>query len=146
MLLLKDLPGTGRRGDVKDVADGYARNFLFRQKLAKVATEGTLEHLKQELSRQKRESEADLKQNQKVASQLDGKEIHLAEKASPEGRLYAAIGGRKITDAIKSQLGAVVTSKQIETTASIKECGEHKARVIFPHGLEAELTVVVSES
>lgn len=146
MLLLKDLPGTGRRGDVKDVADGYARNFLFRQKLAKVATEETLEHLKQELARQRRESEADLKQNQKVASQLDGKEIHLAEKASPEGRLYAAIGGRKITDAVKSQLGAVVTPKQIETIEPIKECGEHKVRVIFPHGLEAELTVVVSES
>src|SRR3989338_8963091 len=108
VLLLKDIPGTGHRGDVKDVADGYAHNFLFRQKLAQTATGETLGHLKEELARQKKAAEEDLKQNQKVASQLDGKEIDIAEKAGSEGRLYAAVAGRKIADAIKSQLGPVI--------------------------------------
>ena len=82
------------------MADGYAHNFLFRQKLAQTATGETLGHLKEELARQKKAAEEDLKQNQKVASQLDGKEIDIAEKAGSEGRLYAAVAGRKIADAI----------------------------------------------
>lgn len=143
VILLADIKGTGKKGDVKDVADGYARNFLIPEQLVKVATTLTVEQLKAEQMRKKKESEAELKENQKSAAMIDGREIELHEKVNKEGRLYAAVSGKKIADEIKKQLKAAVSPPQIQIAAPIKENGEYTVRVLFPHGLEAELKVIV---
>ncbi|MFZ2189625.1 MAG: 50S ribosomal protein L9 [Candidatus Magasanikiibacteriota bacterium] len=145
VLFLKDVPGTGKKGEIKDVADGYAQNFLFRQKLARQVTQVVL---KQETERQEKEvkkNSSELKQSQKYAARLDGSELFLQEKASDTGTLYQTVNAKKLAEEIKKQSGVTVTPDQIEIEKHIKEIGEHKVLVKFPQGLEAEISVVVSE-
>lgn len=144
VIFLKDIKGTAKKGDIKEVSDGYARNFLFKQNLAKIATKSALDEVKAHAEKVKREMERDLKTSQEVASKIDGKEIEIKEKTSSSGTLYSGIGAQKIVTEVKKQLGAEIASAQVNIKQQIKDLGEHKILIKFSHGLEAELTVVVS--
>ena len=144
VILLQDVPGTGKKGEVKNVADGYARNLLLPKKLAQAATSDALERMKQEELKRKKQSERELKDYQTVASALDGVEVTVRAKGTAEGTLYAAVGARKIADTIAAQRHVDVKPNQIVIRTPIKEAGEHKIKIEFGHGLEAELTVHVT--
>lgn len=144
VIFLDDVPGSGKKGTIKEVADGYARNFLFRQNLAKPATTSAVDELKAQKARHAREMEAELRRFQREAARLDGQELYVEETATGEGKLYAAVSASRIAAAIKSHIGLVVNPKHIVTPAPIKSTGSHRVLVRFPHGLEAELTIVVS--
>jgi len=144
VILLKDVPGTGKKGDIKMVADGFARNFLFKQNFAEAATEDALLAVKNKEDKKKKQSVTELKNNQELASRLDGVEIEIIAKASGEGTLYAAISGKKIIDEIKKQFGVDIQTKQLVLDQAIKEAGEHQGKIKLGHGLEAEFTVLVS--
>src|SRR3989338_7864804 len=88
VILLQDVPGTGKKGEVKNVADGYARNLLLPKKLAQAATSDALERMKQEELKRKKQSERELKDYQTVASALDGVEVAVKAKGTAEGTLY----------------------------------------------------------
>jgi len=144
IILIKDVRGTGKRGDVKDVADGFARNFLLKNGLAKSATAQTL--LEKELHEQKvkNEMERELKKNQTTAGKLDGQQIDITATMNEAGALYAAMSADVVAREIKKQLGIVVRSEQIKIDAPIKKGGDHRIRVEFGHGLEAEVTITIS--
>src|SRR3989339_1057153 len=145
VILLKNVPGTGNMGEVKDVSDGYARNFLFKKNLAKQATDDSLENLKSSEAKKKKEMERDLKENQKKASKLDGENIELSAKVNDKGILYAAINQADIAVAVKKDLKTDIEADQILIAKPIKELGEHTVTIEFGHGLEAELNISVSE-
>lgn len=144
VLLLKDIPGTGRKGDVKDVADGFARNFLLKQGVAKPATERTLVQIKAEELQQKKKNEKDLRLFQDQAAQLDGLEIEIKEKVNKSGTLYAALDPKKIVDVIKKQTKISLNSSQVNVGKPIKSVGDHHIAIEFGHGLEANVRVTVS--
>ncbi len=146
VILLKDVPGTGHKGDVKEVADGYARNFLLKKKLAKQATDYGLNNLKLAEAKKKKEMERDLKENQKKASMLDGEAIELKAKVNDKNVLYAAISPSEIAKEIKKELKADVKPEQIKIEKPIKELGEHFVLIEFGHGLEARLSITVAEA
>lgn len=145
VIFLADVKGSGKKGEIKEVSDGFARNFLFRGNLAKLATPGAINEQKAMSARKVKEAELGLKNVQKEAARLDGQEVQVVEKATPDGKLYAAVTGTKLAEAIKKQLGAVVDPKQVVTPKAIKQLGEHQFKVTFPHGLEAKMSVTVSE-
>lgn len=144
VILLKDVQGTGKRGEIKTVADGYGRNFLIKKGLARMATDKTVEDKKASEEKQKKQMERELKENQKRAGKLDGQEISFIEKVSDGGTLYAAIGQDAIVRTIKKQLGVTVIASQIKLPKPIKEIGEHEFTIEFGDGLEADLTASVS--
>jgi len=144
VILLQNIPGTGERGEVKNVADGFAQNFLFKKGLARVATKEAITKLESQVKKKVKQAEVDLKDQQKVASKIDGSEIEISSKVSEAGTLYAAITTNRIVQEIKNQLGAQIKSKQIKLKIPIKEMGEYGVKISFDHGLEAELRVVVS--
>ncbi len=144
VILLKDVKGTGKKGDIKNVADGYARNFLLKNHLAQSANKTYLEELNSETTRQAKKIEQELKDQQKAAAKLDGAEIEIIEKINPEGRLYAAVSGSKIASAIKKQLKIEMDGKQIRILSQIKEAGEYDLVAQFSHGLEAEFRVIIT--
>ncbi len=144
VILLKDVPGTGKKGDIKDVSDGYARNFLLPHKLVSLATAGVVNQAAASVEKAKKKVEQDLKQTQSLAAKLDGAEVEISGKVSAEGTLYAAVGPKMIADAVQKQLKLAIEPKQISLKQPIKEAGEFTATVSFPHGLEAELRIVVT--
>ena len=146
IILLKDVLGTGVKGNIKEVSDGYAYNFLLKKNLARQATP---EVIKQEALKDKKEikkNEDELKKAQKDASKIDGEELIIKEKVSETGKLYQALGANRIKEEIKKQLKVEVKSNQLEIKQAIKEIGEHNILVKFPHGLEARLQVSVIEN
>ena len=145
VILLKDVEGTGRQGEVLNVSAGFARNFLLRQGLARIATKEAVAKAQRMQAKRAQKAEEDLKVVQQDAAKLDGNEVRTEEKASDEGRLYASLSGKKIASLIKQQLGVNVTSKQIKLKEPIKELGEYPVIISFGHGLEAEVTAIVSQ-
>ncbi len=145
VLFLQDVKGTGRKGEILEVSDGYARNFLLPKNLAKIATKELTIQIKQVEEKEMKLMEQELKVNQKLASRIDGQEIEIITKASATGTLYSAIGTEKIVEEIKKQLKSIVKSEQVILNKPIKEIGEYKVKIKFGHGLEAEVQVTVSQ-
>ena len=145
IILLQNVPGTGQKGDIKEVTDGYARNFLLKKNLARAATADVVDKIEVQEKKKAKMMEKELKDSQKVTSKIDGSEIEIIVKTSGGGTLYSAVGAGKIAQEIKKQLGSTVKPGQIELKKAIKECGEFEVKIKFPHGLEADLRVRVSE-
>ncbi len=144
VILLQDVENLGRKGDIKDVTDGYVRNFLLPQKLVIIATEKLIKELeiKKELDAKKAEEE--LKTTEEIVSQVDGQEIEIAAKIKDTGKLYGSITPLKIIQALKKK-GFNINKIQISIKEPIKKLGEHSVTVNFDHGLEAEIKVIVTE-
>lgn len=145
VILLKNVPGTGKKGEIKNVSDGYARNFLFKKGVAQPATAGLVQKIHASETKQAKKQEKELKTKQKDASRLDGAEISFEEKTSAAGSLYAAISSAKIARELKKRYGVDVQAKHIQIPDPIKEVGEYTITVQLKHGLEAECSVIVSQ-
>ncbi|MDO8626052.1 MAG: 50S ribosomal protein L9 [Candidatus Magasanikbacteria bacterium] len=144
VILLKKVTGLGNPDDVKDVADGYARNFLFPRNLAVQANQHNVNAIEARHTKAGRDAEKDLQAQQALASRLDGYELDLKEKASEKGQLYAAVGDVKIALALSAK-GLVIEPGQIKTRP-IKEIGSHTILIKLRHGLEAEVAVNIESS
>ncbi len=142
VLLLQDIKKLGKQGEIRTVADGYARNFLFPRKSAVLATPQTLVEWRAKAEKTRQEAEVELKHYQELATRLDGLELDLAAKAGADGKLYGGIGAQKIAEELKKK-NFVVSKTQIAMSQPIKTLGEHRVTIKFPHGLEAEVTVIV---
>lgn len=144
VILLKDVPGTGKKGDVKEVSSGYARNYLLKHGLVKPATAGALFEIEAAAAKKKKQMTLELELAQKIAGKLDGSEIEIVTKAESGGRLYAGVNHKAIADAVKKQLGVAIDPRQILITEPIKEIGESAVIASFGHGLEAEIRVIIT--
>ena len=143
VILIQNVPGMGKIDDIKEVSEGYARNFLFARNLAIPVTPKVLGDLKIRKNKKVKDYEAELRAGQSVADKLDGWELILKERVSAGGSLYAAVGPQKIAEAL-ARNGFKINKDQI-MLKPIKETGEYKAKIKFPHGLEAEIRVIVSK-
>lgn len=141
LILLKEVKGLGNKGEIKDVSDGYARNFLLPSLLAEPATADNIRKLREEEGLKARQAENDLLRIQTMAARLEGQAIELPAKASPEGRFYAAITTAAIAKKLKEK-GFAIKKGQIRLAQSIKEAGEYAVKINLDHGLEAEIIVI----
>ncbi len=144
VILIKDIENLGKKNEIKEVADGYARNFLFVEDLAKPATEEAMKNLEAEKKMQAVRAEADLKIEEEVASRLDGQEIEIPSKSDETGKLYGSITAAKIAKALKGK-GFDIKSKQIKLAEPIKEVGEYDVALELSHGLEATIKAIIVE-
>jgi large subunit ribosomal protein L9 len=144
VILLKDVEELGKKNDVKNVADGYARNFLFAKNLAKPATKEALKELEAEKDLEAQTAEQELKKIEEIVSQIDGMEIEVTEKMDEGGKLYGAINEVKIVKILKDR-GLNIKKNQIKIPQPIKAVGEYPVTITFDHGLEAEIKIIVVE-
>ena len=144
MIFIQNVAGIGKIDDIKEVSEGYARNFLFAKNLAQPATAQVLADLKARKNRQVKDRETELRSEQSVADKLDGYELVLKEKVSAGTALYAAVGPQKVSEALANK-GFKIDKNQI-IFKSIKEIGEYKAKIKFQHGLETEISIIVSKT
>jgi large subunit ribosomal protein L9 len=142
VILLQKVAGLGEPEDVKEVADGYARNFLFPHHLAVQASPQAVSDLQTKKKKRSKEAEEELYHQEKLAEQLEGMEIEIKQKVTEGGMLYAAVGPQQIAMNL-SKHGFEIDKKQI-ITEPLKEVGEYMVPIKLRHGLEAELRVVIN--
>ncbi|OIO48463.1 MAG: 50S ribosomal protein L9 [Parcubacteria group bacterium CG1_02_40_82] len=144
IILLRDVEKLGKKYDVKDVADGHARNFLIPQGLAKPATEVALREIETEKATAELAAELDLKKTEETVQELDGQEIEIQAKIGDDGKLFGSITPLKITKAIQEK-GFDIKKNQVKLEEPIKEVGEYEITLELDHGLEAKIKIIVTE-
>lgn len=144
VLILKTVKGIGAIGQVKEVAEGYARNYLFPRGLAELASDLNVAKVKQEQQKVKKVAEQDLVAVEKLAEKLNGTEIEIKGRVNDAGKFYAAITAVKIVSRLK-EMGFDVKKDQLVLPEPIKEAGEYNVVVELSHGLESEITVIATE-
>jgi len=142
VILLSKIAGLGEIDAVKDVADGYAQNFLFPRHLAVQASPKAIADLEAHKNKQAKEDGRDLLEQQNLASKLDGFVLNFKEKANDKGLLYSAVNAQKVSEALLKS-GYKVDKKQI-SVPQIKKTGDYKGKIKFRHGLEADISLTVS--
>ncbi len=144
IILLQDIENIGKKFEIKDVKDGYARNFLIPKGLAKLATEKALEQVEKQKEIERQKIEEELKEIQKIASSIDEFEVIIPVKVGEEQQLFEKINTQKISDKLK-ELGFEIKKEQIDLAEPIGELGEFSIKVKFEHNLESEIRVIITE-
>lgn len=144
VILLKPVEKLGREGEIREVALGYARNYLIPRGLADVATPELVNQVNRRRDREQTMAVIDLEKAESLAAKLEGQEVTVVAKASEEGTLYAAVTPAKIAAALQSR-GFSVTAAQV-AAGHLKQTGEHEVVVTLAHGLEAKVMVHVESA
>jgi len=144
VILLQDIDNIGKKYEVKEVKDGYARNFLIPKSLVKLATEKNLKWMNNQKETMKKESEEELKNIQEIATKIDGLELTIPVKIGKEEQLFESITPQKISEKLKES-GFEIKRTQIDLKEPIKEIGEFPIKVKFGHNLEAEVRIIIIE-
>lgn len=142
IILMEDVPALGRRGEVRDVATGYARNFLLPKKLAVPATPANLQSLEQ-LKRQRDRSDARARGSaESAAARIAGLTLAVTERASEDGRLFGSVSAQDVVEFLERQ-GLPVEKRRVLLDEPIKALGEYRVPVRLHPEVTAELLVSV---
>lgn len=143
VILLGEIKGKGGEGDIVDVAQGYAENYLFPKKLAVAATKGELKQLEQRRNNIAKREEKRLADANSLKANLDGKQVTVDVKVGDEGILFGSVTAAMIADAIKAQLGMNIDRKRVELGKPIKVAGAHTVAISLYREIKAEVVVLV---
>lgn len=146
VIFLQDVKGSGKKGEVKNVADGYAQNMLLKKGLAVEATPKNLSELAGKQSSAAHKIDVEKQNAREIADQLNGKTIKATAKAGTGGRLFGAVTAGNIADLIAQQYGCKVDKKRISLKTDIKNFGTYEAEIRLYTGIIAKVTVEVSEA
>lgn len=146
IILKKDVQNLGEAGDLVNVKDGYARNFLLPQKMAEAATEGALKNREQNLARIKAKQEKLHQQALEKASEIEKiASLELSAKAGESGKLFGTITTKKLAEELAAK-GIEVDRKNITVNAPINKVGEYKLLIKLTSKVKTELAIVVTAS
>lgn len=145
VILLEDVKSLGKKGEVVNVNDGYARNLLFKKNLGIEATKQNLNDLKlQKQNNDKLEAER-LEEAKKLAKELEEKEVVLAIKTGSDGRVFGSVSTKEIAEAAKEQLGYELDKKKMHLKDAIKSIGTFHVPIKLHPKVTVELKVIVKE-
>lgn len=147
VILKKDVQNLGEAGDLVNVKDGYARNFLLPQNAAEVATEGALQNREQNLARIKAKQEKLHQEALELAEKIEKvAELKLSAKAGESGKLFGTITTKKLAEELQAQSGIEVDRKNVTLNAPVNKVGEYTMLIKLTSKVKTELKVVVSAS
>ncbi|MCX7670208.1 MAG: 50S ribosomal protein L9 [Anaerolineae bacterium] len=146
VLLTKNVEGLGRAGEIKDVAGGYAHNFLFPRKLAVPLTEAALKQAQQMKEAEARRRERRASEAKTLAEQLNGKTVVFHARAGEGERLYGSITGADIAEALSRMVGHEIERRLVDLEHPIKTLGEHAVPIKIASGVTATVYVRVERS
>lgn len=142
LILLQDVQGTGKKGDIKEVKDGFARNMLIPRGLAIEATKANLTMLEQKKASAQHKIDTDRSNAEKTAKALAEKTIVVAVKCGEEGRLFGSVTAKDIAAALK-KAGYDIDKKKLTVPGDIRTCGTYQVEVKLYSGVSAKITVEV---
>ena len=147
VILKKDVQNLGEAGDIVNVKDGYARNFLLPQSVAEIATEGALKNRENNLTRIKAKQEKLHQEALATAEKIEKfAKLELSAKAGESGKLFGTITTKKLTEELLAQAGIEVDRKNVSLNAPINKIGEYTMLIKLTSKVKCELAVVVTAS
>ena len=145
-ILQQDVKGQGKKGQLVDVSDGYARNFLLPKKLAVIATAENLNTMKQQEKARKAQEAAEKAEAQATAKKLEGLMTKIAAKASEGGRLFGAVTAKEVSEALAAQHGINIAKTKLVLDEPIKACGGYQIKAKLGYEVVATVNVMVTEA
>ena len=146
VILLSDVKGTGKKGELVNVNDGYARNFLFPKKLAKEASAQALNELKNAQEAQAFKKKTEEEAARKTAAALEGKSVKLTAKAGNGGRLFGAVTTKEIAEGLKAQFGLDIPKQKLVLDEPIKAFGTYEVKAKLGFEVSGVVKVTVTEA
>lgn len=143
VILLQDVKGSGKAGEVVNVSDGYARNMLFKKDLAIEATAKNMKALERKKAEEKAKFEADKAAAEEVKAKIEEKTTVVKAKGGENGKLFGSITSADIAEAVNSQFGVDVDKKKVQLSSPIKTAGESEVAVKLFQGVTAKIKVSV---
>ena len=141
VILLKEVEKLGKEGEIKEVADGYARNFLIPQNIARAATNEAVREMEAKKEKKTKAEQVELAETQKLAEQLDGRELFIKVKEK-DGTLFGSVNEKTIAKTFTDE-GLNIDPGNIILAEPIKEIGDYDVQLNLPHGLEANIKVIL---
>ena len=145
VILLENVKSLGKKGEIVNVNDGYARNFILPKKLGVEATGKHLNDLKLQKNNEKKVAQENLDAAKELAAELSAGKVELAIKVGEGGRTFGSVSSKEIAVAVKDQMQLDIDKKKIQLKESIKSLGTHIVTVKLHPEVSAELKVVVKE-
>lgn len=145
VILLEDVKGSGKKGELINASDGYARNYLLPKKLAMEATPQALNELKQKEAAKERRLALEKQAALDAAAAVRGKTVRITSAAGQNGKLFGSVTAAEVAEELKKQYGIEVDRRKIALESEIKAFGTYNAEVKFGYGVTAALYVLVAE-
>ncbi len=145
VILLQDVKGQGKKGELVNVSDGYARNFLFPKKLAKEADAAAMTDLKNKEAAKKYKEECEKADAKALAEKLEQITITVSVQGGADGRLYGSVTSKDVAQALQEQHGITVDKRKIELPEAVKSYGGYQLTVKVYAGIQAKLKLTVKE-
>lgn len=144
VILLQDIPGSGKKGQILNVSDGYARNFLFPRKLAMEATPRAIADIERRNEIERAKEMARRQEAEDLARQLKDKVINVNAKGGEKGKLYGSVTTQEIAEALSEQHQIQLDKRKIELAEPIRNAGDTQVTVSLYAGVKVQMTVHVT--
>ena len=145
VILKEDVKGTGKKGELHEVADGYAKNFLLKRGLAIQANAQAMNELKNKQAADQYRIEQEKKAAAQTAEKINGKTVRITAKAGANGKLFGSVTAKEVGEAIAKQFDVTLDKKKITLNGDIKSFGTYQAEIKLYAGIGASMYVAVSE-
>ena len=146
VILLEDVKALGKKGEIVNVSDGYARNFIFPKKLGVEATGKNLNDLKLQKANEEKVAKEQLEEAQALGKKIEAGGVKLTIKVGEGGRAFGSVSSKDIAEAVKEQMHYDIDKKKIVLKDAIKTVGEHKVPIKLHSKVTAELKVTITEA
>ncbi len=146
VILKQDVPGSGKKGELVNVSDGYGRNYLLPKGLAVEANAQAMNELKARQAAKEHHAAVEKQTAHELANRLNGKTVKLTAKAGANGKLFGSITAKEISEEIKKQFDAEIDKRKISLDTEIKAFGSYTAQAKLHPGINAQLRIEVGEA
>ena len=146
VILQQDVKGQGKKGQLVEVSDGYARNFLLAKKLAVLATPENVNTMKQQEKARKAQEAAEKAEAEALSKKLEAVTVKVAAKAGEGGRLFGAVTSKEISEALNAQFGLNIAKAKLVLDEPIKACGGYKIKAKLGYEVVGTVSVMVAEA
>ena len=145
VILLQDVKGAGKKGELVSVSDGYARNFLLPRKLAREADAQAMNELKNAEQSRQHTIEVDTAQAKENKAKLEGRTLVMTAKAGQGGRLFGSVTNKEVAAAVQREFGITVDKRKVVLEGDIKAFGTYSCEIKLYTGISAQVKIMVKE-
>ena len=145
VVLLEDVLGKGKAGEIREVSKGYAKNFLLPRGLALIATPTVIKQVESRLEKEKLEESIDREKLVELAAQIEGKETRFKARIGAGDRLFGSITAADVAEQLSAAIGSVVDKKKIDIEKPFRQAGSYEIAVKLASDIQPKITVVIEE-